>query len=180
MSQNIVLLSGSPRKDGNTDKLAAAFIEGAKSSGKTVRLFRTADMEIGGCIGCQSCFAKGGVCFQNDDMEQIIEKLRIADAIVFASPIYFFAISAQLKLAIDRTYALLKETTSIKRTALLLTCADIPSDEAEAGVVLSYQKMAVYKKWEDAGFVVAPELRGKDDIVGRPELEQARKLGQEI
>ena len=90
MSRNIVLLSGSPRKDGNTDKLASAFIEGAESSGKTVKTFRVADMKIGGCVGCKVCFKQGGVCVQKDDMTQIIDVLRKADTIVFASPVYFF------------------------------------------------------------------------------------------
>ena len=174
------MLSGSPRKDGNTDKLASAFIEGAKSAGKTIKVFRVADMEIGGCLGCKVCFNQDGVCVQKDDMTQIIDALREADGLIFASPVYFFAMSAQLKLAIDRTYALIKEESMIKRTALLLTCADDPSHKAEAGAVASYQKTAEFWEWEDAGIIVVPELQEKDDIVGRAELEQARKLGQEI
>jgi multimeric flavodoxin WrbA len=89
MSENIVLLSGSPRKGGNTDRLAVAFIEGAESAGKKVTLFRVADMTIGGCLGCDHCFKEKGVCVQNDDMIMILNALRKADAIVFASPIYF-------------------------------------------------------------------------------------------
>ena len=88
--------------------------------------------------------------------------------------------SAQLKLAIDRTYALIKEELPIKRTVLLLTCADDPSHKAEAGAVTSYQKIAEFWMWEDAGVIIAPELQEKDDIIGRVELDQARKLGQEI
>ena len=68
MSKNIVLLSGSPRKGGNTDKLAGAFIKGAESAGKSVTLFRTADMTINFCIGCSHCFEEKGVCIHKDDM----------------------------------------------------------------------------------------------------------------
>ena len=57
MSNNIVILSGSPRKGGNTDRLAAAFVEGAEAAGKSVTLFRVADMSIGGCRGCGYCFS---------------------------------------------------------------------------------------------------------------------------
>ena len=179
MSQNIVLLSGSPRKGGNTDSLAAAFRDGAESVGKTVTLFRVADMEIGGCLGCGHCHEEIGVCVQNDDMTQILTALRRADAIVFATPIYFFNVSAQLKSAIDRTYALLRENRPTKRAALLITCGAGGVKAAEAAVVM-YHNMRAYSKWEDAGIVIAPGLHGPGEINGREELAQARKLGTEI
>jgi len=64
MSKNIVVLSGSPRKEGNTDRLAAAFIDGAKSADKNVVVFRTIDMKIGGCLGCEHCFREKGCAFK--------------------------------------------------------------------------------------------------------------------
>jgi len=128
MSNSIVLLSGSPRKGGNTDRLAAAFMEGAESAGKTITLFRVADMKIGGCLGCGHCFEEKGVCVQKDDMPEILDALRKADALVLASPVYYFGATAQIKLAIDRTYALLCEKTPIKRAALLMTCGDSTAD----------------------------------------------------
>ena len=91
---NIVLLSGSPRKGGNTDRLAAAFIEGAESAGKSVTLFRVADMKIGGCLGCGHCFEEKGVCVQKDDMVGILNALGKADTIVLASPVYYFSVTA--------------------------------------------------------------------------------------
>ena len=179
MSENIVILSGSPRKNGNTDKLVAAFVEGAKSAGKSTVLFRTADMEIGGCRGCNHCFEENGVCIQKDEMPQILDAIRKADTIVFASPVYYFNISAQLKLAIDRTYALLSETTTIKRTALLMTCGDENAAVAE-GAIAMYNRICDYSKWDDTGIVIATGLNGKDDIAGRGELEMAKALGRDI
>jgi len=179
MSKNIVVLSGSPRKGGNTDTLVASFIEGAKSAGKTVTLFRTADMKIGGCLGCQFCFESKGVCVQKDDMPQILDALRKADALVFASPVYYFNVSAQLKPAIDRQYALVNEKTPIKRTALLLTCADDTADTA-GGAVSMYKLHAEYEKWDDAGIIIATGLEDKNDINRCSELAEAKKLGQEI
>jgi len=179
MSKNIVLLSGSPRKGGNTDKLVDAFIAGAESAGKSVTLFRTADMKIGGCLGCSHCFEEKGVCVLKDDMPKILDALREADALVLASPVYYFSVSAQLKLAIDRTYALLSVGTPIKRTALLLTCGDT-SEEAAEGAVVTYNQIRTYSKWEDAGIIIATGLDAKDDIVGREELEKAKELGRGI
>jgi multimeric flavodoxin WrbA len=179
MSNTIVVLSGSPRKSGNTDKLADAFVNGARSREKTVTLFRVADMTIGGCRGCGYCFENKGVCVQKDDMFQILDVLRKADAIVFASPVYYFDMSAQLKLAIDRTYALLKENIPVKRAALLMTCGDKSADAAE-GAVVTYNHILSFQKWDNAGVIVAPGLHAKDDINGRKELEMAGKLGREI
>jgi multimeric flavodoxin WrbA len=122
MSKNIVVLSGSPRKGANTDIMVSAFVDGAKSAGKNVIVFRPADMKIGGCLGCGHCFNEPGTCAQNDDMSQILDALKTVDALVLASPVYFWGVTAQLKLAIDRTFALLKAKTAIKRAAMLLTC----------------------------------------------------------
>ena len=179
MSNNIVLLAGSPRKGGNTDKLAAAFMEGAQSAGKNVTMFRVADMSISGCLGCGHCFIEKGVCVQKDDMIKILDALRKADAIVLASPVYFFGATAQIKSAIDRTYALLTEKTPVQRAALLMTCGDSSPDAAE-GAVAMYKRIRAYSKWEDAGIITAAGLHNPDDIDGRAELEEARKLGQEI
>jgi len=179
MSENIVILSGSPRMKGNTDILVATFTEGAESAGKKVTLFRVADMKIGGCLGCKYCVENKGVCAQKDDMLQILDALRKADALVFASPVYYFNVSAQLKPAIDRQYALVNDKTPIKRTALLMTCADDTSDTA-GGAVAMYKINADYENWDNAGIIIVTGVSGKNDIDGRSELDDANKLGREI
>ena len=180
MSKNILILSGSPRKGGTTDKLAAAFQDGVKSAGKSSTLYRTADLTIAGCLGCRRCFDDNGKCVQEDDMAVVLDTFQKADAVVFASPVYYFTVSAQLKLAIDRTYAVTSDKTQIKKSALLLTCGDSSGDAAE-GAIIMYKRMLVYRGWADAGIVLVPGIyRGAVDIDGREELEQARKLGQEI
>jgi len=179
MSKNIVVLSGSPRKEGNTEKLAAAFIDGVKSAGKNIVVFRTADMKIGGCRGCMHCFKEKGVCVQKDDMPTVLEALKTADALVLVSPVYYFDMSAQLKLAIDRTFALLSVGTPIKKAALLMTCGD-SSEEAAEGAIVTYKSICSYSKWEDAGVIIAAGLHKPGEIEGREELEKARVLGCKI
>lgn len=94
---NIVILVGSMRKDGNTDLLAQAFAEGARKN-NSVEILSVADYKVNPCIGCNSCFAReGNRCFQNDSMNVIYEKLKVADIVVVASPVYFYGISAELK-----------------------------------------------------------------------------------
>jgi multimeric flavodoxin WrbA len=178
MGNNIVVLSGSPRKGGNTDKLTAAFIEGAESAGKSVTCFRPADMNISGCRGCGHCFKETGVCVQKDDMRQILDALRKADTLVIASPVYYFGVTAQLKLAIDRTYATLKERLPVRQAALLVTCG--ADTDAASPTVAMFRHISALQKWAEAGVIVAPRLHGADEINGRAELEEARKLGREI
>ena len=85
----IVVLIGSMRKNGNTDLLAQAFVKGA-SKNNTVEVVSVADYKVNPCIGCNSCFTReGNRCFQDDDMNEIYDKLKTADIVVAASPVYF-------------------------------------------------------------------------------------------
>jgi len=179
MPKNILILSGSPRKGGTTDKLVSAFIAGAESANKKATLFRVADQTINGCLGCIHCRNNNTGCIQSDDMTAITEAFKTSDAIVFASPVYFFTFSAQLKLAIDRTYAVPNDKSSIKRAALLLSCGDSSGNAAE-GAIVTYKHMLSYRKWEDAGVILVPGVRSISDTDKQEKLEQARKLGATI
>ena len=101
---NIIILAGSERKDGNTDMLVDAFKKGAVEKNK-VEVISVRSHDITPCIGCNSCFTRpGNECFQKDDMQIVYEKLKTADVLVIASPVYFYGISAQLKAIIDRLH----------------------------------------------------------------------------
>ena len=178
MGKNIVVLSGSPRRGASTDKLAAAFIKGAECAGNKVTLFRTADMEIGGCVACGHCLKEPGVCIKKDDMEKIYAALKEADAIAIASPVYFFSVTSQLKPAIDRLNAILKTGTPIKRAALLLTCggAAVSADST----ISMFRQISNRVNWEEAGIIVAPRLHSPEEIDGREELDAAEALGKII
>lgn len=102
MSKNVLILSASPRKAGNSDLLCDAFAQGAKEAGHTVEKIYVQDQKIGGCMACYGCRGKG-VCVQGDDMAPILDKLVAADIIVLATPVYFYAMDGQLKILIDRT-----------------------------------------------------------------------------
>jgi multimeric flavodoxin WrbA len=179
MSKNIVILSGSPRRGSNTDQLTEAFIDGAKAAGKEISLFHVADLQIGGCRGCNHCFKVQGVCVQKDDMLPILDALRNADALVLASPVYYFGVTAQIKLAIDRFYALMQEGMPVKRAALLMTCGDVSNDAAKSSISM-FRQISAYLKWEEAGIIIAPCLHNQGEIKGRLELTQAKRLGESI
>jgi multimeric flavodoxin WrbA len=103
----IMVLNGSPRKQGGTRAMVQAFTEGARSAGHTVDVFDVADMDIAGCRACESCHTSGdGTCAQKDDMQPIYEAWNDMDMLVLASPIYYGSISGQLACTLHRTYAL--------------------------------------------------------------------------
>lgn len=103
--KKILILNGSPRKNGKTASLVKAFTQGAESAGNEVKDFYIQGMNIGGCLACEACSRNGGICVQKDDMEQITEAYLWADVVVFASPMYWGTITGQLKIVIDRLYA---------------------------------------------------------------------------
>ncbi|MCL2123951.1 MAG: flavodoxin family protein [Desulfovibrionaceae bacterium] len=179
MSKHIVVLSGSPRKDGNTVRLTEAFVEGAEAAGKDISLFSVAGLQIGGCRGCGHCFKSPGVCIQDDDMPPVIDALSKADALVLTSPVYYFGVTAQLKLAIDRFFALYTKGMPVKRAALIMTCGETSNAAALSSISMFRQICAAFK-WEEAGIIIAPGLHNPGEIEGRDELEQAKRLGKSI
>lgn len=102
MSKQVLIISSSPRKGGNSDTLCDQFLKGAAEAGNRVEKIRLADLKIDYCSACYACKTTGR-CVKRDDMEQIIEKMRDADVIVLATPVYFYTMCAQMKTMIDRT-----------------------------------------------------------------------------
>jgi multimeric flavodoxin WrbA len=121
-----VILFGSPRKDGNTMQLASAFSEVLRRRGDSVRMLYLNDMNIRPCQGCLTCAPKG-ICRINDDMKDIWKYVMESDLLVYATPIYWFAPSAQLKSVIDRSIAFVDEDFNSrikgKKAVTLMTCA---------------------------------------------------------
>lgn len=175
----IVVLVGSMRKGGNTDLLAQAFTEGA-SKYNDVEIVSVANYKVNPCIGCNSCFTrKENICFQNDDMSAIYEKLRTADIVVIASPVYFYGISAELKAIIDRLHTPMRNEFQIKKLALLLVGAESLPNLFDA-IKLQYQLVLEFFHLEDAGMILVRGVKDKGDIKGNEALREAYKLGLSI
>lgn len=138
------------------------------------------DYKVNPCIGCNSCFTReGNKCFQNDDMDGIYEKLRVADVVVVASPVYFYGISAELKAVIDRLHTPMRNDFSIKKLVLLLVgAAELP--ELFDAIKLQYQLILNFFHLEDAGMVLVRGVKDKGDIEGNEALKEAYDLGLSI
>lgn len=122
----LVAIYGSPRKRGNTDLMADAFIEGA-SAAADIRIERiyVRDLDISGCLGCGHC-DRAGRCVQKDDMEKVYPLLDSADRVVMASPIYFYGLPGQLKLLVDRSQAPYMRRELKRKEAGLASSAESP------------------------------------------------------
>ena len=107
MSKNILVITGSPRKNGNSFAMTDAFIIAAKAKGHSVTRFDAAlNKKIGGCHACETCFKSGKACSFDDDFNMVAPLIEKADAIVFTMPVYWYSIPAQIKGVIDRIYSL--------------------------------------------------------------------------
>jgi multimeric flavodoxin WrbA len=183
MAKNILMLTGSPRRNGNSDKLADAFMKGAIAAGHHVFKFETGLKRIRGCTACKTCWSKGTACSHIDDFALLEPLLENADVIVFSTPLYWFGMSAQIKAAIDRVNAYLSEDClrplHIGESALLICGADAGSG-IFSGAVETYKNMADYMKWKDRGILTVPEVRDKGDIDKTEALAEAEKLGKSI
>lgn len=103
--KKVLILSGSPRKGGNSDLLCDEFMRGALDAGHDVEKIRVAAKKIGYCRACYYCRDHGGECAVKDDMTEVLGKMLAADVLVLASPVYFYSINAQMKALFDRTVA---------------------------------------------------------------------------
>ncbi|MBR0384126.1 MAG: flavodoxin family protein [Eubacteriaceae bacterium] len=177
----ICVITGSARGKGTSSRLADAFIKGAEAAGHDVFRFDAPFHRVHPCIACNTCRkgeAKG--CMFGDDMRTVlVPKLIEADAVVFASPIYFAGLSAQLKAVIDRFYGYVDDIKGNKKTALLLSFGDETLGSAE-GAIMTYRHMADYLGWENRGVLTAIGCYTPDDLLASDFLYRAVQMGATI
>lgn len=181
MHKKIVILNGSPRRNGNTSELIKAFTEGATQAGHSVTEFFLDGMNIHACKGC---FGGGknpeSPCVQKDDMDQIYPVYREADVVVLASPLYYWSISGQLKCAFDRLFAVAECNANyanpIKESILLMAAEGNGYEET----LYWYDNLEKHIGWKSIGKVLCGGVMAVGDIAGNEKLEEARKLGASI
>lgn len=154
----IAILNGSPRKE-NTAAMIEAFREGAEEAGHEVEVLHVGKMKINGCLACEYCHTKGeGKCIQKDDLEKIMPTYLESDMVVFASPIYYFAPTAQLEAAWQRVYCIGKPAKATK-AALLLSSGSGAYDAA----IAQYKAFTGYVGIQDMGVCTATGDENKSE-----------------
>ncbi len=183
--QRVLVLLASPRKGGNCALLADRLASGVSDAGAESHVVSLSGLNIAPCNACDRCLKSGnGQCVIKDDMQSIYEELATADAVVFASPVYWFNYAAQLKLVIDRTYAIQRDgvyALTGKKVGILMTYGD--TDVFGSGGVnalRSLQDMCSFVRAEIVG-IVHGHAEKAGDVKNNPGLlEEAYRLGREL
>jgi multimeric flavodoxin WrbA len=183
--KKVLVLLGSPRKNGNSAILAESIIKGAKSVGAKAEILFIHGMTIASCKSCYACQKpKSKGCSIKDDMQSIYKKLLEADAWVIASPVYWFTMSAQTKLWMDRCFALLpiaKEAFAGKRIAIAMSYGD--TDPFKSGCVnalRTFQDAYGYVQACIVGHVYGSAMAEGEIIKNKALLKEAEELGRQL
>lgn len=181
MKRKILILSGSPRRGGNTEELVKAFAKGAESAGHEVNVVDCGQKKLKPCIACDACFSKGEACVFDSEFSGMAHFFEECDTLVLASPLYWFNFSSQIKMAIDKMYSLLIGEREMKvKNCALLVCGESDDDTDYEGIIRTYELISNYREWKDLGHVIAKDVCKKGDILKTDYLQEAEKLGNTI
>ena len=181
MGKKIVVITGSPRKKGNSFAMTDAFIQAAEAKGHSVLRFDAAAMKIGGCRACETCYSTGRACSFDDDFNKIAPAILEADAIVFTMPVYWYSIPAQIKGVIDRIFSLVVGGKDIAgKECALITCCEEHDMTVMDGVRVPMERMCALNKWTMVGEVLIPGVLNVGDIDKTDGCKKAAELADAI
>ena len=175
----IVLLQGSPNKKGSTHILAEEFSRGAREAGHSVQRFDLTDLQVNPCTGCIACGYEGP-CVQKDDNEKIRTAVLGADMIVFATPLYYYGMSAQLKTVIDRFCAYNSSITRKHMKSALLSVAWNSNGWTFDALESHYETLVRYLDFQDQGRILGKGCGSPSMKKRSPYPERAYELGKRL
>lgn len=165
MGKKIVVLTGSPRKGGNSFAMTDAFIQAAEEKGHEVVRFDAAMMKVGGCHDCRTCYSTGKACTYDDDFNRIAPELETADAVVFTMPLYWYTMPAQIKAVIDKFLVFFSGKVEVKvKEAGLICCCEEKDAVVLEGIRQPYLRTVQLLGWESVGEVLVPNVYRIGDI----------------
>ncbi len=179
MSKKVLILSGSPRKGGNSDLLCDRFAKGALDAGNEVEKIRIAEKKVGYCLACYHCTEHGGECVLKDDMAEIMQKIIDCDVLVLASPVYFYSVDAQLKAVIDRTVARWTEVKD-KELYYIVTAADSETESAETTLACFRGYADCIEGAKEMGVIYGMGVYEKGRIEDKPAMNTAYEMGKNV
>ena len=170
MGKKIVVITGSPRKNGNSFAMTDAFIQAAEAKGHTVTRFDAAMKKVGGCRACETCFKTGKA-------PAILE----ADAVVFTMPVYWYSIPAQIKGVIDRLFSFVAGGKDIAgKECGMIVCCEEEDMSVMDGVRIPLERSAALMKWKVVGEVLIPGVLNAGDIAKTDGCAQAAALAEKF
>ncbi len=179
MSKTVLVISTSPRKNGNSDTLADAFIRGAQQAGNQVEKVNLYDKTIGFCKGCLTCQSTQR-CIIDDDASAIAQRMLTADVIVFATPIYYYGMCGQMKTLLDRANPLYSADYRFRDIYLLAAAAEEDEHTVDGAVTGLQGWIDCFEKAHLAGTVFAGGVTAVGEIQNHPALAKAQELGQQV
>ena len=179
MSNHVLIINSSPRKGGNSETMAASFAKGAEEAGHKVETVYLREKNYSFCKGCLACL-KVGYCVIGDDAVEIAARMHDADVLVFATPVYYYSVSGQLKTMLDRANPLFDSDYAFTKAYLLATAAEDGEETVEGTVKAVQGWVDCFERCELAGTVFAGGVNGVGDIAGHPALEEAYQMGKEV
>lgn len=179
MSKNILIVSTSLRKNSNSEELADAFLKGAQEAGHNAQKISLRDKSIGFCKGCFACL-KTGSCVIRDDAIEIAKQMHDADVLVFASPIYYYEMSGQMKTLLDRANSLYGSDYRFRDVYFLSTAAE-DADGVDNRAISGLEGwIACFERAKMAGTVFAGGVNDAGEISGHPALQKAYEMGKAV
>lgn len=179
MSKKVLIISSSPRKGGNSEKLVEAFVKGAAERGNAAETIYLREKSFSFCKGCFACL-KFGHCVIADDAVEIAKKMHDADVLVFATPVYYYSVSGQLKTMLDRANPLYDTDYAFTKVYLLATAAEDEAETVEGAEKAVQGWVDCFDRAEFSGTVFAGGVNDVGDIAGHPALEKAYQVGKDI
>ena len=179
MNKKVLIISSSPRKGGNSETLAAAFAKGAREVGNPVETVYLREKQVSFCKGCLACL-KLGHCVIQDDAVEIAAKMHDANVLVFATPVYYYCVSGQLKTMLDRANPLFGTDYAFTKAYLLATAAEAEPEAVEGTEKAIQGWVDCFDRCELAATVFAGGVNGIGDIAGHPALDTAYQTGREV
>lgn len=175
----IVVLEGSPHKKGSSNLLAEQFIRGAEEAGHFITVLDAAHMDMHPCLGCEHC-GMNGECVHKDDNHVIRDALLASDMVVFVTPIYYFGMSAQLKMVIDRFYSYTTRLSGKHLKAVLITAAWDSDKDVMPYIEEHYKKLCRYMHFENVGTVLGTGCGSPSVTQGTKHMKDAYELGRAL
>lgn len=177
--KKVLIIAGSPRKNGNSSLLCREFECGCKEAGNEVELIYLRDKKIGYCLACYYCRDHDGKCVLNDDMAEILAKMNDAEVIVLASPVYFYAIDAQLKAMIDRTVAQWLKIQD-KTFYYIMTAAENTPTVMDCTLACMRGLAACLKGSREGGVIMGKGVYEAGSIKDKPQMAEAYAMGKTV
>lgn len=179
MSKKILVVASSPRRNGNSNRLAESFAKGAEQAGHQVETVYLCEKEIGFCRGCLSCQTTQR-CVIQDDADTIAQRMGKADVLVFATPIYYYGMSGQMKTMLDRANPLFPSDYAFREVYLLTAAAEDDPETSEGAEHGLQGWISCFEKASLAGSVFAGGVTNTGDIEGHPALHTAFEMGNRV